>query len=175
MEGEPIGTPVTRYCKQILCTVTSVPAGNISYRSGSADPLILNYDSVCWRPIIYRSGSGSYLNIFLAIEINTVCCQIESRILKILNFFSLKFSVADPGCLSRIPDPTFFHPRSRIRTVSIPDPGSSSKNLSILTPKKAKKWFLSSFAPALIPPLWAPPLPPAARYSAQMPILLNNY
>ncbi len=33
---------------------------------------------------------------------------------------------------------------SRIRTVSIPDPGSSSKNLSILTPPKAKKWFLSS-------------------------------
>ncbi len=31
-----------------------------------------------------------------------------------------------------IPDPTFFHPRS------------SSKNLSILTKKKAKKWFLSS-------------------------------
>ncbi len=30
---------------------------------------------------------------------------------------------------------------SRIRTVSIPDPGSASKNLSILTPKK---WFLSS-------------------------------
>jgi hypothetical protein len=37
-----------------------------------------------------------------------------------------------------IPDPTFFHPVSRIRTVSIPDPGSL-KNLSILTPKKAKK------------------------------------
>ncbi len=53
-------------------------------------------------------------------------------------------SVADPGCLSRIPDPRFFHPGSRIRTVSIPDPGSSSKNLSILIPKKAKKWFLSS-------------------------------
>jgi hypothetical protein len=54
-----------------------------------------------------------------------------------------KSSVADPGCLSRIPDPTFFHPGSRIRTVSIPDPGSS-KNLSILTTKKPKKWFLSS-------------------------------
>jgi hypothetical protein len=53
-------------------------------------------------------------------------------------------SVADPVCLSRIPDPTFFHPGSRIRTVSIPDPGSSSKNLSILTLKKAKKWLLSS-------------------------------
>ncbi len=45
-----------------------------------------------------------------------------------------------------IPDPgsDFFHPGSWIRTVSIPDPGSSSKNLSILTLKKAKKWFLSS-------------------------------
>jgi hypothetical protein len=53
-------------------------------------------------------------------------------------------SVADPGCLSRIPDPTFFHPGSLIRTVSIPDHGSASKNLSILTPKKPKKWFLSS-------------------------------
>ncbi len=54
-------------------------------------------------------------------------------------------SVAGPGCLSRIPDPTFFHPGSRIRTVSIPDPGSASKNLGVLTPqKKTKKWFLSS-------------------------------
>jgi hypothetical protein len=36
-------------------------------------------------------------------------------------------SVADPGCLYRIPDPNF----------SIPDPGSASKNLNtgILTPK----------------------------------------
>ncbi len=43
-----------------------------------------------------------------------------------------------------IPDPgSDFFP-SRIRTVSIPDPGSSSKNLSILTPKKPKNWFLSS-------------------------------
>ncbi len=60
-------------------------------------------------------------------------------------------SVADPGCLSRIPDP-----RSRIRLFSIPDPtclrsgsripdpGSASRNLSILTPKKPNKWFLSS-------------------------------
>jgi hypothetical protein len=41
--------------------------------------------------------------------------------------------------LFSIPDP-----RSRIRTVFIPDPGSSSNNLSILTPKKTKKWFLIS-------------------------------
>jgi hypothetical protein len=41
---------------------------------------------------------------------------------------------------SRIPDPNCLHPGSRIRTVSIPDPGSPSKNLSYLTPKKAKKY-----------------------------------
>jgi hypothetical protein len=35
--------------------------------------------------------------------------------------------VADPGCLSRIPDPTFFHP------------GSASKHLSILTQKMVSK------------------------------------
>jgi hypothetical protein len=59
--------------------------------------------------------------------------------LGLLNFgrwFSRQLtSVADPGCLSRILDPTFFHPGSRIRIVSIPDPGSASKNLIILTPK----------------------------------------
>jgi hypothetical protein len=38
-----------------------------------------------------------------------------------------------------IPDPTFFHPGSELSPSRIPDPGSSSKNLSILTPKKAKK------------------------------------
>jgi hypothetical protein len=43
--------------------------------------------------------------------------------------------IPDPGSdffPSRIPDPNCLHP------------GSSSKNLGILTPKKAKKWFLSS-------------------------------
>jgi hypothetical protein len=43
-----------------------------------------------------------------------------------------------------IPDPgSDFFP-SQIQTVSIPDPGSASENLSILTPKKPKKWFLST-------------------------------
>ncbi len=42
-------------------------------------------------------------------------------------------SVADLGCLSRILDPNFFHPGSKF--FSIPDPGSASKNLSILTQK----------------------------------------
>ncbi len=45
--------------------------------------------------------------------------------------FDPQCSVADPGCFSR----------SRIRLFSIPDPGSASKNLNILT---QKKWFLSS-------------------------------
>jgi hypothetical protein len=43
-------------------------------------------------------------------------------------------SVADPGCLSRIPDPTFFHPGSRILI----------KEFKYFNPKKSKKWFLSS-------------------------------
>jgi hypothetical protein len=71
-----------------------------------------------------------------------------SKIIESTVYMSVNTSVADPGCLSRIPDPTFSIPDpgyelspSRIRTVSIPDPGSASKNLSILT---QKKWFLSS-------------------------------
>jgi hypothetical protein len=56
-------------------------------------------------------------------------------------------SVADSGCLSRIPDLGFFHPGSWIPDPGsqihgskyflprIPDPGSTPKNLSILTPK----------------------------------------
>ncbi len=60
-------------------------------------------------------------------------CSTVSFIFGNIIIYTETDSVADPGCLSRIPpDPTFFHP------------GSSSKNLSILTQKKAKKWFLSS-------------------------------
>jgi hypothetical protein len=65
----------------------------------------------------------------------------------------LTTSVADPGCLSRrirdvIPDPTFFHPGSRIRTVSIPDHGSRIpdpgsriliKEFKYFNPKKKQK------------------------------------
>jgi hypothetical protein len=46
--------------------------------------------------------------------------------------FSIVFhNVADPECLSRNPDSNFFHP----------DPGSASKNLSILTQKIVSKLF----------------------------------
>ncbi len=37
-----------------------------------------------------------------------------------------------------IPDPTFFHPGSELSPFRIPDPGSASKNLSILTPSSRK-------------------------------------
>ncbi len=62
-------------------------------------------------------------------------CSVCTRYLKVLYPINItSTSVADPGCLSRIrlfsiADPTFFHP------------GSTSKNLIILT---QKKWFLSS-------------------------------
>jgi hypothetical protein len=51
-------------------------------------------------------------------------------------------SVADPGCLFRIPDPNFFP--SRIPDPNFLHPGSRIlvKNLSILTPKKPKKYDL---------------------------------
>ncbi len=45
----------------------------------------------------------------------------------LFNISFLCFSVADPGCLSRI------------RIFSIPDPGSASKNLSILSRKMVSK------------------------------------
>jgi hypothetical protein len=44
----------------------------------------------------------------------------------------LSLSVADLGCLSRIPDPIF---SIRIQIFSIPDPGSASRILNILTLK----------------------------------------
>jgi hypothetical protein len=48
---------------------------------------------------------------------------------------------------SQIPDPAFFHSGSRILIFSIPDPdpGSASKNLSILTPKNGKSCKLLQF------------------------------
>jgi hypothetical protein len=45
-------------------------------------------------------------------------------------------SVADPGCLSRIPDPTFFHHRSELSPSRI-----RIKEFKYFNPKK---WFLSS-------------------------------
>ena len=52
--------------------------------------------------------------------------------LSISCFQSTPLSSGSDFSPSRIPNPNCLHP------------GSSSKNLSILTPKKAKKWFLSS-------------------------------
>ncbi len=51
-----------------------------------------------------------------------------------------------------MPDPTFFHPGSRIQTVYIPDSGSASKNLSILTQKKNKKMVSRKYDPGLFIP-----------------------
>ncbi len=82
----------------------------------------------------HRKKIAKFFNEYFSLPLYLPLCFID--------LFLLLCSVAEPGCLSRIPDPTFFHPGSRIRTVSIPDP--HQRILSILTPKKAKKWFLSS-------------------------------
>ncbi len=49
-------------------------------------------------------------------------------------------SVADPGCLARIPDPTFFHPGSPISDPNCLHPGSRIliKEFKYFNPKKAK-------------------------------------
>ncbi len=84
-----------------------------------------------------RSRSGSRSRSCWGVS--TCVVKMNVRLNGLVNF-----SVADPRFLSRIPDPTFFHPRPRIRTVSSPDLRSSSKNLGILTLNKAQKRFPSS-------------------------------
>jgi hypothetical protein len=70
--------------------------------------------------------------------------RTHTNLQKEINMISAKPSVADPGCLSRIPDPNFFHPGSRIQGQKGPDPvsgsASASKNLSILTQKIVSKF-----------------------------------
>jgi hypothetical protein len=53
-------------------------------------------------------------------------------------------SVVDPGCLSRIPDPTFFHPGSRDPNCLHPGSRILIKEFKYFNPKKANKWFLST-------------------------------
>ncbi len=66
-----------------------------------------------------------------------------------------------------IPDPTFFHPGSRIRIFSISDPGFASKNLS-LNPKKK---FLSSrkFDPDCSSPIRIPDPDPRLDNFSRIP------
>jgi hypothetical protein len=56
---------------------------------------------------------------------------------------TIQNSVADPGCLSRIPDPTFFHPGSRIPNPNCSHPGSRIR-IKEFKYFNQKKWFLSS-------------------------------
>ncbi len=85
----------------------------------------------------------------ISFQWSTYQCRQTIPILLILGLFyqrhlKLLFigSVADPECLSRIPDPTFFHPRSWI-----PDPNClhSGSRIRIKEFKYfyPKKWFLS--------------------------------
>jgi hypothetical protein len=55
------------------------------------------------------------------------------------SLFLLLFSVADPGCLSRIPDPDFYPSR-------IPDPGSRIPDPKTATKERGeKKFFVITF------------------------------
>jgi hypothetical protein len=48
-------------------------------------------------------------------------------------------SVADPGCLSRIPDLNFFHPGSRVKRFWIPDPDPHQRIKVFVTQKTVFK------------------------------------
>jgi hypothetical protein len=56
------------------------------------------------------------------------------RTFSLLNFYLPATSVADPGCLFRIPDPTFFHPGSELSPSRI-----LIKEFKYFNPKKSKK------------------------------------
>jgi hypothetical protein len=63
----------------------------------------------------------------MGIPFETKARKQQQKLKSDQSFFSLfAGSVADPGCLSRIPDPIFFHPGSRIK--KSPGSGSASKN-----------------------------------------------
>jgi hypothetical protein len=69
-----------------------------------------------------------------------VSAAIRYKLLENYYFWQLKLifiqtSVADSGCLSRIPDPNFSIPDPGSEFFSIPNPGSASKKLSIITQK----------------------------------------
>ncbi len=55
----------------------------------------------------------------------------------------LRNNVADPGCLSRIPDPNFIPSGSRIRIFSIPDSGSKRFRIPALDPHQRILVFLT--------------------------------
>ncbi len=77
-------------------------------------------------------------------EKSRIRIRIRKPVVRIRGSGSVSKNVMDPehwGVEYKCP--------TRIRLYFIPDPnclhpGSSSKNLSILTPKKTKKWFLNS-------------------------------
>jgi hypothetical protein len=65
------------------------------------------------------------------------CFNCEKNVFVKINFV-LSTSVADPGCLSRIPDPTFYS--SWIPDPNFLHPGSTSENLRIVTQKSSRKY-----------------------------------
>jgi hypothetical protein len=74
---------------------------------------------------IFGSGPGSGSRQYLA--------QFSIKE-KITQKLALSISVADPGCLSRIPDPTFSHPGSELSPSRI-----RIKEFKYFNPKKTKK------------------------------------
>jgi hypothetical protein len=76
----------------------------------------------------------------LEIQVPESCCKVQYSMPGVPDPNSSFLLVLSCGSRMFIPDSNFFHPRSRVRTFSIPDPGSEffpfrirSKEVSILT------------------------------------------
>ncbi len=99
-----------------------------------------------WPWIFIRTVSHFIGLTMVPLDFDLEFLFVQSRILVRLDGpwpFNIQVPIPSVWRIRDVYPGSYFFP-SLIRTVSIPDSGSSSKNLSILIPKKAKKWFLSS-------------------------------
>ncbi len=94
-----------------------------------------NFCYSCRRGLRRRQAEPDDADTESAQENNKVCRSVWKR-LSHENQSVVFCSVADPGCLSRIPDPTFFHPGSEL--------SSSRIRIEEFKYFNQKKWFLSS-------------------------------
>ncbi len=82
-----------------------------------------------WNLLAVFYFSGSFLPSWIRIQSRSGSTTLDKSM-------HSKTSVADPGCLSRIPDPDFYPSR-------IPDPGSRIADPKTATKERGEKKFLS--------------------------------
>ncbi len=141
-------SPIWRYCTIFYYPVIHCrPQLDIMYRYSEC-----GYCTVLYVYNTPGSGTSVFTSdcLFIFISISGSCVQMNPTIwitmietvIWNIGYECLRHSVADPGCLFRIPDPYFSMPDPGSRVKNIPDhgSGSASKNIRILN----LKMFLNS-------------------------------